>query len=384
MTQAGERHRCWARIDLAALERNVGRIRSTLPAHIRYVAVVKADAYGHGVAEMAARLMQSGADAFAVANVREAAELREIGQGWPILVLGPLLPWEDSALLDDDLIGCLSCEEELERFQELGRRRGQQVRVHLKIDTGMGRVGVWFERAAELFEKVKQADNVLLEGIFTHFSSADSDPEFTRLQRERFLGALESFNLSEDERAALIIHADNSAGIDTFIRGGGFNAVRIGLLQFGLKPHPGSLLGRIRPEPVLSLHSRIGLIKELPEGTPVSYGKTCILERPTRIAVLSLGYADGLGTAASNRGEVLIGGQRCAILGRVTMDQTIVDITDLKTPAHVGDEVVLIGRQGRESIDVLEYSSWSKNVPWESFCSLSKRVPRVYTTSRKT
>lgn len=377
------RHRCWAQIDLAALERNVGRIRSTLPAYIRYVAVVKADAYGHGVAEMAARLMHSGADAFAVANVREAAELREIGQGWPILVLGPLLPYEDEALLDDDLIGCLSCEAELERFERLGARRGRPVRLHLKVDTGMGRVGVWYERAAALFAKVRAARHVSLEGIFTHFSSADSDPEFTRLQRERFLGVLSQFELTAQERASLLIHADNSAGIDTFARGGPFNAVRVGLLQFGLKPYPGSLLGKIQPEPVLSLHARVSLIKDLPAGTPISYGKTLTLEKPTRIAVLTLGYADGLGTAASNRAQVLIGGQRCPVLGRVTMDQTIVDVSHLETQVQIGDEVVLIGHQGREAIDVLEYSSWSKNVPWESFCNLSKRVPRIYTASRK-
>lgn len=378
-----KRHRCWAQIDLAALERNVGRIRSTLPAHIRYIAVVKADAYGHGVAEMASRLMHSGADAFAVANVREAAELREIGQGWPILVLGPLLPHEDAALLDDDLIGCLSGEDELERFEQLGRQRGRPVRVHLKVDTGMGRVGVWYERAACLFEKIRSAQHVSLEGVFTHFSSADSDPAFTRLQRERFIDVLGQFGLDARERASLLIHADNSAGIDTFARGGPFNAVRVGLLQFGLKPYPGSLLGKIQPEPVLSLHARVSLIKDLPAGTPISYGKTCVLEKPTRIAVLALGYADGLGTAASNRAQVLIGGQRCPVLGRVTMDQTIVDISHLDFPVQTGDEAVLIGRQGVGAIDVLEYSSWAKNVPWESFCVLSKRVPRVYTTSRK-
>lgn len=377
-----QRYRCWAQVDLAALERNLGRIRSTLPAHIRYVAVVKADAYGHGIGEVAARLMQSGADAFAVANVQEASRLREIGRGWPILVLGPLLPHEDATLLDDDLIGCLSTEAELNRFQALGVARGRQIRVHMKVDTGMGRAGVWHEQAAELFEKVRMASHVALEGIFTHFSSADSDPEFTHLQRERFLAVLAQLQLTEQERAALMIHADNSAGIDTFTRGGPFNAVRIGLLQFGLKPHPGSLFGKIRPEPVLSFYSRISLIKELPAGTPISYGQSYMLTRRSRIALLALGYGDGISTMASNRGKVLIGGQRCPILGRVTMDQTIIDITDLQTPVTEGDTVVLIGKQGKEAIDAIEFSSWCKAIPWEIFCSLTKRVPRVYQTSR--
>src|SRR5690606_34370314 len=132
----------------------------------------------------------------------------------------------------------------------------------------------------------------------------------------------------------------------------------VGLLQFGLKPYPGSLLGKIQPEPVLSLHARVTLLKDLPAGTPISYGKTFTLEKPTRIAVLALGYADGLGTAASNRAQGLIGGQRCPVLGRVTMDQTIVDVSHVEPPVRVGDGVVLIGHQGREAIDVLEYSSW--------------------------
>lgn len=376
-------HRCWAQVDLAALERNVGRIRSVLPAGVHYISVVKADAYGHGVGKMVMRLMHAGVDAFAVANVREAAQLREIAQGWPILILSPLLPYEDEALLDYDLIACLSSREELERFAALGQARGQPVRVHLKVDTGMGRVGVWHEEAAQLFEAIRRNRWVSLEGICTHFSSADSDAQFTRLQRERFNAVLEKLNLSPQERAALFIHADNSAGIDSFVSNGPFNAVRVGLLQLGLRPCADSLLGRIFPEPVLSLHTRVSLVKELPAGTPISYSQTFVLKRPTQVAVLSLGYADGLGTAASNRGQVLIGGQRCPLIGRVTMDQAMADVSHLQNLPQAGDEAVLIGTQGQGMIDLQEYSQWSQKVAWESLCSLSKRVPRIYAASRK-
>lgn len=370
--------RCWAEIDLAALERNLRLIRASLPAHMRYVAVVKADAYGHGLPQAAARLMHAGADLFAVANLAEASALREIGPGWPILLLSPLLPDEDAYLAEYDLIATVSTADEVQRFDAVGRASGRPVTVHLKIDTGMGRLGVWHEEAQQLYEEIMAAPHVRLGGVFTHFSSPDEDPAFTSEQRRRFLDVLQKCR--GIELGQLFVHADNSAGLETLEGAGPFNAVRIGLLQFGILPSARSLLAQVRTEPVFSFRTRVGIVKTLPKGSTVSYGRTHTLARESRIAVLTAGYGDGIPRAASNRGQVLLRGVRCPVLGRVTMDQTIVDVTDV--PGVIsGEEAVLVGRQQRGEITIGEFSSWAETIPWETLCSVTKRVPRLYKTS---
>ena len=370
--------RCWAEIDLAALERNLKLIRASLPAHIKFVAVVKADAYGHGLHQTVARLMHAGADLFAVANVTEAAAIRELGPGWPILVLSPLLPEEDKMLVEHDLTATVSSAEEVDRFEAVGRATDHVVAVHLKIDTGMGRLGIWHEQAPALFARIRGAPHVRLDGAFTHFSSADEDPAFTDEQRRRFLAALR--RCAGLELGRLMIHADNSAGLETAHGEQPFNAVRVGLLQFGILPHPHSMLARVHTEPVFSFHTRVGLVKRLPAHTGISYGRTRTLDRDSTVAVLCAGYGDGIARAASNRAEVLIRGARCPVLGRVTMDQTIVDVTDVGG-VQCGDEAVLVGRQGDAQISVAEFSAWSDTIPWETLCSVTKRVPRIYRTA---
>jgi len=370
--------RCWAEIDLAALQRNLKLIRASLPPRMRYVAVVKADAYGHGLHQAAAHLMHAGADLFAVANLTEAAALRELGPGWPILVLSPLLPGEESALVDSEITATLSSAEELQRFERAGAAADRPVSVHLKIDTGMGRVGVWHEEAAQLYQRIVAARHVRLDGVFTHFASPDDDVAFTAEQRRRFLAALHA--CVGLDLGKLFIHADNSAGIETMGNAGPFNAVRIGLLQFGVLPHPNSLLAQVRTEPVFSFHTRVGLAKQLPRGTSISYGRTHVLRRDTTVAILCAGYADGLPRAASNRAHVLVHGRRCPVLGRVTMDQTIVDVTDVAGVAP-GDEAILVGRQGTEEISLVEFSRAADTIPWETLTSVTKRVPRLYKTA---
>jgi len=370
--------RCWAEIDLAALERNLKLIRASLPPHIRYVAVVKADAYGHGLHHTAARLMHAGADLFAVANVTEAAALRELGPGWPILVLSPLLPEEDQALADNDLAATVSSADEVARFDAIGRAAGKRLAVHLKIDTGMGRLGVWHEQAPALCAKILAAPHLRLAGVFTHFASPDDDAAFTAEQRHRFLAALQSCaGLKLDE---LFVHADNSAGLETMPGASPFNAVRVGLLQFGVLPHANSLLAQVHTEPVFSFHTRVGLVKTLPRGTTVSYGRTRTLTRDSTVAILCAGYADGLPRAASNRAHVLVRGRRCPVLGRVTMDQTVVDVTDAPG-VTVGDQAVLVGRQGDAEITLAEFSRAADTIPWETLTSVTKRVPRLYRTA---
>ncbi|MDQ8208192.1 alanine racemase [Coraliomargarita sp. SDUM461003] len=371
--------RCWAEIDLAAFERNLKRIQAALPARMRYVAVVKADAYGHGMPQIVRRLMQSGVDCFAVANVTEAADIRHMGAGWPILVLSPLLPQEDHFVVEYDLTATVSTLGECERLNALGQANGCRIKVHLKIDTGMGRLGIWHRDAPALLTQIQAMPALQLEGVYTHFSSADSDTQFTEVQRERFLRALQSERgLAE----SLLIHADNSAGIDTLSNDSPYNAVRIGLLQFGVPPYPKSALGRVAVEPIFSFHTRIGLIKDLPGGTDISYARTHQLKRDSRIAVLTAGYGDGVPLELSNRGSVLIHAQRCPILGRVTMDQTIVDVTDCPS-AQIGDPVVLIGKDGAHEITTTEFSEQAQTIPWETLCSVTKRVTRVYVGSRE-
>ncbi len=369
--------RCWAEIDLAALERNLRLIRASLPAHMRYVAVIKADAYGHGLHQTAARLMHAGADLFAVATLSEATAVRELGPGWPILLLSPLLPEEDRYLAEYDLAATVSSAEEVARFNAVGRSAGKPVSVHLKIDTGMGRLGVWHEKARELCANILEARHLRLAGVFTHFASPD-DAAFTAEQRRRFLAALalcEGIHLNE-----IFVHADNSAGIETMPGASPFNAVRVGLLQFGILPHPNSLLAQVHTEPVFSLKTRVGLVKNLPNGQTISYGRTHTLARESKVAVLCAGYGDAIPRAMSSRAQVLIQGQRCNVLGRVTMDQTIVDVSDIPSIA-CGDEAVLVGRQSGAEISIGEFSQWADTIPWETLCSVTKRVPRIYRTS---
>jgi len=369
--------RCWAEIDLAALERNLRLIRASLPSHMRYVAVVKADAYGHGLPQTAARLMHAGADLFAVANITEAAALREIGPGWPILLLSPLLPEEDPYVAEYDLIATVSTSDEVQRFNAVGEAAGRPVTVHLKIDTGMGRVGVWHEQAEKLYAEICAAPHIKLAGVFTHFCSSDEDPVFTAEQRRRFLAALQRCRGIQLDQ--LFIHADSSAGLETLEGARPFNAVRIGLLQFGILPRANSLLAQVHTEPVFSFKTRVGLVKDLPAGNTISYGRTYTLKRDSRIAVLTAGYGDGIQRASSNRAQVIVRGTRCPVLGRVTMDQTIIDVTDVPGVTR-GDEAVLVGRQGDAMISITEFSHWADTIPWETLCSVSKRVPRVYKT----
>jgi alanine racemase len=344
---------------------------------MRYVAVIKADAYGHGLHHTAARLMHAGADLFAVATLSEATAVRELGPGWPILLLSPLLPEEDRYLAEYDLAATVSSAEEVARFNVVGRSAGKTVSVHLKIDTGMGRLGVWHENAPEVCANIIESRHLRLAGVFTHFASPD-DAVFTAEQRRRFLAALaDCKGIRLDE---IFVHADNSAGIETMPGASPFNAVRVGLLQFGILPHPNSLLAQVQTEPVFSLRTRVGLVKQLPGGQTISYGRTHTLVRETKVAVLCAGYGDAIPRAMSGRAQVLIHGHRCNVLGRVTMDQTIVDVSDLPSVA-CGDEAVLVGRQSGAEISISEFSLWADTIPWETLCSVTKRVPRIYRTS---
>jgi len=371
--------RAWAEINLPALDRNVGRIKAALPPRVRYVAVVKADAYGHGMAEVVSRLLQAGVDCFAVANVEEAARLREIGPQAEILLLSPALADEYPQALSLGLVLTLSSLSEASALGALAQSAGRRAPVHVKVDTGMGRAGVWHAEASALLAAVLAHPGLDLRGVYTHFSHADGDAAFTAGQRRIFLDVLG--RIPAERRDGLLVHADNSSGLDSFSSDSPFNAVRVGLLQYGLPPHPGSFLERIKPEPVLSFHARLVLIKSLPRGTAVSYGRTHTLARDSRVGIVAAGYGDGIPTAASNRGHLLVRGRRCPILGRVTMDQTLVDVTDVPG-AEVGDIATILGAQGEGRITVADFCGWADCIPWEALCTLTQRVRRVYRTDR--
>lgn len=379
MLSESHRHplRCWAEINLSALEGNIRRIRQTLPPHVRYMAVVKADAYGHGLPQTVARLMHSGVDLFAVANVQEAAAIRELGSGWPVLLLSALLPEEEDQAIALQAIPTISGPEEVERLGEKARQRGIVLGVHLKIDTGMGRLGVWHTAAQDLWQRLHAHPSLRVDGIYTHFSSADSDPDFTAQQRALFLSTYQQLDPAPGPET--LLHSDNSAGLESFRGENPFNAVRVGLLQFGILPYPRSLLARVRTEPTFRFVTKVSLVKEIPTGTPVGYGQTFRTARPTRLAILSAGYGDGIPRSLSNRGKVLIGGREHPIIGTVTMDQTMVDVTDGPAP-RAGEEAVLIGQQGSAEISIETFSAWAGTIPWEILCSVTKRVPRLYRT----
>ena len=372
--------RCWAEINLAALERNLRLIRDSLPSHVRYVSVVKADAYGHGIHPTAARLMQSGVDLFAVANVKEASEIREIATGWPILILGPLLEEENEALLEMDLIPTLSSHTELERLRVLSHKYQKVIPAHLKIDTGMGRYGIWWEDAIKLINEINQSPEIKLCGALTHFAEA-SDLEYTAKQRKSFLTILQKTQIHRQQD--FWVHADNSSSLRSFNRKAIFNAVRIGLLQFGVSPPQGSILADVPVEPVLSFHARLAMIKRLPEGTSLSYGRQFTLKRDSRIGIISAGYGDAIPLPSGNRAFGLINGQPYPLVGRITMDQTLIDLTEAPADIQLDQTVTLIGKQNKEEILLTELAKHGKTIPWELLCSITKRVPRIYTTVRE-
>ena len=373
--------RSWAEIDLAKLERNLRLIRDSIPEDFKYISVVKADAYGHGILPTASRLMQSGVDLFAVANVKEASEIREMGSGWPILVLGPLLEEEDDALVELDLIPSVSSVEEISRFQKLSKQTGKKIEVHLKVDTGMGRMGSWWEQASTVIEKINSSDGLELRGVLTHFAEP-SNEEFSRLQRDRFQRVI-SENLPTPLPRNFIVHADNSSSLKIMEKDSVFNAVRIGLLQFGVTPPIDSALAHLHVEPVLSFHTKLALVKDLPAKTSLSYGRLHTLNRASRIGIISAGYGDAIPLHCGNQASALIRGQSYPIVGRVTMDQTLIDLTDGPNDLANGEVVTLIGQQNGNSIPLEALALHGKTIPWELLCSITKRVPRIYLTKRE-
>ena len=369
--------RCWAEIDLQALRENLAWLRHRVGPTVKIITVVKADAYGHGLKDIARLLMQSGTDIFGVANLAEAEAIRSVGKGWPVLMLGACLPHEVEAAVRDDVMPTISTLAEAKSFSKVAAAQRKVVKVHLKVDTGMGRLGVPAHQAFDLIQRIAKLPALEFHGLFTHYSSVEDDADFSREQGKQFRQLIES--LQTAGLGVELIHAHNSGAVllerNTFC-----NAVRPGLLVYGIVPEgkrrvPAELRKRLRP--ALSWKCRVSLVKEIAKGTPLSYGHTFTAPKKMRIATITAGYGDGYLRAGSNRAHVLIRGHHCRVLGRVTMDQMIVDVTRLPS-VRTGDEVGLIGRQQREEITATDLAAWCGTIPWEILTNITYRVRRVY------
>lgn len=328
--------RAWAEVDLSALEHNIAEVRRMLPSEVGLISIVKADAYGHGVRPVVERLNALDVQGYAVASPSEGAEVRAIGVKEPIIVFGPIFPCDLDSVLRHDLSVSISSMEELCWLSCALSGTRKNVCVHLKVDTGMGRMGVSSLEASSLVRRVQGVQNLKLEGIYTHLASAGEQDAFTELQRKRFAECIATLSLPSD----LFIHADNSAGVTVFDVSGPWNTVRLGLMQYGCEPYSQEAHSL---KPVLSAHARVGLVKSLPKGSTISYLGTHQLVRDSVVAVVTVGYADGLSIHLSNNGLMLVGGQRCSILGRVCMDLTVLDVTDCPEVPQVGDRATWIG-----------------------------------------
>ena len=361
--------RTWAQIDLDALRHNVAAARAHRGEGVRIMAVVKANAYGHGVGPVV-RALAGRVEMFGVANVREAMEVRGHTADVPVFILGPALPEERAEIVARRFVPALCSLEEARAYAALAA--GRPLEVHLKIDTGMGRAGIWADEAVATTREILMLPELRVTGLSTHLPVADEDDAFTREQFARFhrlVGTLRSTGLE-----APVVHVENSAGIIGFPAQAG-DMVRAGLMLYGSAPRP-EFQPRLRA--VMTWKTRITLLRTAPAGHGISYGRTFKTVQPTRIATLAVGYADGYQRHLSGRGaEVLIRGRRCPVLGRVTMDQIVADVTALPE-VGTGEEVVLMGRQGAEEILAAELATKAGTIAWEIFTSVGPRVDREY------
>ncbi len=357
-------------IDLDCLAFNFRNIHEAVtPA--RVIAVVKADAYGHGALAVANRLAAEGADLFAVARLDEALELRDSGFLRPILLFGRLFANEIPIAAKAGLRISVFDHRDVAWIESAGME--DPVTVHVKVDTGMGRVGILWEQAPELFKRLRKCGQCIVEGVYSHFATSDeADKGYAELQLRRFNDVLEKLQ-GEGLRPPMVHMANSGAVLD--MPDSRFDAVRPGILLYGHYPS-GETSRSIALRQVMTLETRVSHVRRLPAGFPVSYGRRYTTRGATRVAVLPIGYADGVRRALTNRGHVLIGGRTYPMVGTITMDQLMVEIGDGEV--SVGDRAVLWGRDGQRSIQALEVAAAIDTIPYELTCGVTRRVPRVY------
>ncbi len=363
-----------AEIDLKALGHNFQQIRSVAGSRRKALAVVKADAYGHGAARVAPFLQACGAELFGVALVEEAVAVRRAGVTRPLLVLGGIYPGQEQEVLDFGLSFTLFDLEVARRLNAASRAAGRICPYHLKLDSGMGRVGFTPPQLPEVLQELASLEALRMEGFISHLALADElECSFNAIQVDRFrdaLGQLRSAGFNPE-----YVHLSNSAAVFS-LDIPECNLVRPGIALYGGLPSP-QLADRIDLRPVMNLRSRVAAIKTVPPGTGISYGHRFTAERATVVATLPIGYADGYNRLLTNRGEVLIRGRRARVAGTVCMDWIMVDVTDIPGVA-VGDEVTLLGAGPGGRISAEEWADKVGSISYEVFCGIGKRVPRVY------
>lgn len=374
--------RVYARIDLDAIAYNMEQMKRNLDSKTKIMAVIKADGYGHGAVQIAQML--NDVDyiwGFAVATLDEAVVLRIEGIKKPILVLGCVFPDQYMAMLKNDIRMNIYTVEMAEQISQMAVREGMTAYMHIKLDTGMARLGFDIsETSVESIARISQMQNVCMEGIFTHFAKADeTDKTFTKKQIKDFCWLVKQ--LKEKKVLFQYEHCANSAAIID-VKEANFDLVRAGISTYGLYPSEEVMKENVKLKPALVLKSHVAFVKEIEAGTPISYGGTFIAKEKMKIATIPVGYADGYPRNLSNIGYVLIRGKKAPIVGRVCMDQFMVDVTHIDGVSF-GDVVTLIGADGNETITVEDLSALSGRFNYEFICDLGKRIPRVYVKNGK-
>lgn len=374
--------RVYARIDLDAIAYNMEQMKQRIDGHTQIMAVIKTDAYGHGAVQVAQMLEKYDYIwGFAVATLDEAVVLRVEGIQKPILVLGCIFPDQYMEMLDNNIRMNVYTEDMAKEIANMARREGKTAYIHIKLDTGMGRLGFSItDESIEAIARINKLPNVRMEGVFTHFAKADEkDKTFTKKQIREFEYMTKM--LKENGVTFEYEHCSNSAAIID-VPEAKFDIVRAGVSTFGLYPSEEVDKEAVHLKPALALKSHVAFVKEIEPGTPVSYGGTFVADKKMKIATIPVGYGDGYPRALSGVGHVLIRGKKAPILGRICMDQFMVDVTHIED-ASFGDKVTLIGRDGNEYISVEMLGDLSGRFNYEFICDLGKRIPRVYVKNGK-
>lgn len=367
--------RTWVEINLDALKCNFDAVRETLPENIKILAVVKANAYGHGAIGVA-KFLEDKADYLAVAATDEALELRKNGVNCPILILGHIPYGDYDNIVKYNVTPTISDFYEAELLSKAAVKAGVTVPLHIAVDTGMNRIGFKCDDSSiEEIKKIKKLPNIEIEGVFSHLAAADMlDKVYTKMQAEKFDDFV--LKLKNAGINVSIKHLYNSAAIADLEKK--YDMVRQGIILYGLKPSDEVEFNNINvPQPVMSMKTRVVQVKTLPAGESISYGCTYTTEKETRVATLCAGYADGVTRVLSNNGEVLIRGKRAKIIGRVCMDQFMVDVTDIPE-VEAGDTATIFGTDGKETISVDEIAKKANTINYEIICNINSRVTRVY------
>jgi len=372
--------RSWVEVDLGNFGHNWNEIKKLVGPDVKILQVVKADAYGHGAIEISNVALKNGAVFLGVANADEGVQLRVSGINAPILILSPATVSEINEIIKYGLTPSVSDLGFARELQKRYKRAGIKSPIHIEVDTGMGRGGITHHEAFNIIEQILEFPNITIEGIFSHLSLSEvEDDDYNRMQWNLFRELLE--RLEKNNIHISMKHMCNSGGILNFP---GFNLemVRPGLMSYGIYPSPGKE-SKADLAPVMSFKTSVVLLKDFPKGYSIGYGRSYVTDKPTRIATIPVGYGDGYGFLLSNQGEVLIGGKRVPVVGRVSMDMCTLDVSHVQG-CEVGDEVVLVGEQGEEYISANEIAKKAKTISYEILCALGKRAPRIFVHKGKT